>query len=136
MLIAAARNNGFAAYVGGGQNRWPAVHTLDAACLYRLAVESAPPGSRLHATDDEGVPMRSIVEEIARGLGLSTKSVSGDQAAGLLGAFVGGFTQVDNPTSSARTRELLRWHPSRPKLLRDLAEGHCFASTKQGEGAS
>ena len=128
MLVAAARRNGFAAYVGDGANRWPAVHTLDAARLYRLAVESAPAGSRLHAAADEGVPMRSIAEAIGRGLGVPARSFPVDKATEALPGMLGAFTQADNPTSSARTREILRWQPTHAGLLADLAEGHYFAN--------
>jgi nucleoside-diphosphate-sugar epimerase len=124
MLVAAARKNGFAAYVGEGSARWPAVHTLDAARLYRLALEAAPAGARLHAAADEGVPFRAIAEAIGRGLGLPAKSISADEAAGLLGGLVGMITQLDNPTSSARTRELLKWKPTHADLLADIAAGH------------
>jgi nucleoside-diphosphate-sugar epimerase len=126
MLIAAARKNGFAAYVGDGNNRWPAVHTLDAANLYRLALESAPAGSHLHAAADEGVPFRSLAEAIAKGLGVPAKSIPAEQAGELLGGFVGMIAQLDNPTSSARTREVLGWKPTHAGLLADLAERHYF----------
>jgi len=126
MLVAAARKNGFSPYVGEGAARWPAVHTLDAARLYRLALESAPAGSRIHAAAEEGVPFRAIAEAIARGLNLPAKSIPADQAAPIFGGFLGMITQLDNPTSSARTRELLRWKPAHPELLADIAEGHYF----------
>jgi len=126
MLIAAARKNGFAPYVGEGSARWPAVHTLDAARLYRLALESAPAGSRIHAAAEEGVPFRAIAEAIARGLNLPAKSIPADQAAPVFGGFLGMITQLDNPTSSTRTRELLGWKPGHPQLLADIAEGHYF----------
>ena len=128
MLVAAARRNGFAAHVGDGAARWPAVHTLDAARLYRLALEGAPAGSRLHAAAEEGVPFRSIAEAIGRGLGLPVKSVSSEGAAAALGGFVGMISQLDNPTSSARTRELLAWRPTHAPLLQDIAAGHYFAA--------
>lgn len=128
MLIGAARKSGFAAYVGEGSARWPAVHTLDAARLYRLAVEKAPAGSRLHAAADEGVPFRLIAEAIARGLKLPAKSVTPEQANDAFGGFLGMITQLDNLTSSARTRELLGWKPEHADLLADIAEGHYFAS--------
>jgi nucleoside-diphosphate-sugar epimerase len=128
MLVALARKNGFAGYVGDGAARWPAVHTLDAARLYRLAVESAPAGTRLHAAADEGIPFRAIAEAIGRGLGLPAKSVPAAQAGELLGGFVGMIAQLDNPVSSARTRELLSWRPTHPDLIADLAEGHYFAA--------
>jgi nucleoside-diphosphate-sugar epimerase len=128
MLIAAARKSGFAAYVGEGSARWPAVHTLDAARLYRLALEAAPAGSRVHAAAEEGVPFRSIAEAIARGLHVPAKSVSPEKAGEAFGGFLGMITQLDNPTSSARTRELLAWKPAHPGLLADITEGHYFAS--------
>ena len=128
MLIAAARKSGFAPYVGEGAARWPAVHTLDAARLYRLAVEAAPAGARLHAAAEEGVPFRSIAEAIARGLDLPAKSVSPEHAGEALGGFLGMITQLDNLTSSARTRELVGWKPAQPELLADIAAGHYFAS--------
>ena len=128
MLVAAARKNGLSAYVGDGGARWPAVHTLDAARLYRLALEAAPAGSRVHAAADEGVPFRSIAEAIGRGLGLPAESVPAEKAGEVLGGFVGMITQLDNPTSSARTRELLGWKPAHAGLLADIAEGHYFAS--------
>jgi nucleoside-diphosphate-sugar epimerase len=129
MLVGAARRNGFAAYVGDGSARWPAVHTLDAARLYRLALESAPAGARLHAAAESAVAFRSIAEAIARGLGVPAKSVAPEQAGDLLGGFIGLVAQLDNPTSSARTRELLGWAPNHPDLLADIAAGHYFGAS-------
>jgi nucleoside-diphosphate-sugar epimerase len=125
-LIGMARERGSAAYVGDGANRWPAVHTLDAARLYRLAVESAPAGSRLHGVADEGVPFRDIAEAIGRGLGLPAESVAPEEAAGRFG-FLAGFAVLDNPVSSAHTRERLGWEPTHPGLIADLDAGHYFA---------
>jgi nucleoside-diphosphate-sugar epimerase len=105
------------------------VHTLDAARLYRLALEAAPAGSRIHAAADEGVPFRSIAEAIGRGLGVPVKSIAAEEAGDVLGGFIGMIAQLDNLTSSARTRELLGWKPTHPGLLADIAEGHYFAST-------
>jgi len=127
MLVAAARKNGFAAYVGDGATRWPAVHTLDAATLYRLALESAPAGSHVHAAAEEGVPFRSIAEAIGRGLELPAKSIPAEKAGELLGGFLGMVAQLDNPTSSALTRERLGWKPTHAGLLADLAARHYFA---------
>ncbi|MFI9382000.1 SDR family oxidoreductase [Kutzneria sp. NPDC052558] len=125
-LIALARAKGVSGYVGDGANRWPAAHTLDVGRLYRLAVEHAPAGSRLHAVDDEGVPLRQIAEVIGRRLGVPTASIPAEDAAahfGWLTMLVG----IDNPTSSARTRQLLDWKPEHPGLLADLEEDHYFA---------
>jgi nucleoside-diphosphate-sugar epimerase len=129
-LIAMARKNGVSVYVGEGGNRWPAVHTLDAARLYRLAVESAPAGTRLHGVAEEGVAFRQVAEAIGGGLGVPVTSVSPDEAAKYLG-FLGTFAQVDNPSSSAATRALLKWDPMRNGLLADLAEGHYFTSSSR-----
>ncbi len=127
MLIAAARKNGFAAYVGDGAARWPAVHTLDAARLYRLALEAAPAGMRVHAAAEDGVPFRAIAEAIGRGLNVPAKSISSEQAAQVFGGFLGMVAQLDNLTSSARTREVLKWQPAHADLRADIADGHYFA---------
>ena len=124
-LIRFARQNGFAAYVGDGSNRWPAVHTLDAARLYRLALESAPAGSRLHAVHDEGVPLRTIAEAIGRGIHVPTRSITTEQAPEYLG-FLAGFAAMDNPATATSTTELLDWHPTQPTLLDDLAKPFYF----------
>jgi nucleoside-diphosphate-sugar epimerase len=128
ILIALAREKGFAAYVGDGANRWPAVHTLDAARLCRLALEQAPAGSRLHAVADEGVTFQEIAEIVGRHLDVPAKSVTLEEAADHFG-FLGTFAAADNPVSSARTRELLGWEPAHPGLVDDLEEGHYFAES-------
>ena len=128
MIVAAARKNGFSFYVGEGAARWPAVHTLDAARLYRLALESAPAGTHVHAAAEEGVAFRAIAEAIGRGLGPPAKSVTAEEATASVGPFLGMITQLDNPTSSARTRELLGWKPEHANLIEDIAAGHYFAS--------
>lgn len=124
-LIAIARAKGVSGYVGDGANRWPAVHTLDAARLYRLAVEQAPAGSRLHAVAEEGVPFREIAETIGRHLDVPAKSIDPQDAAEHFG-FMSAFVALDNPSSSARTQDLLGWQPVHPGLLHDLDQGHYF----------
>jgi nucleoside-diphosphate-sugar epimerase len=126
-LIAIARDKGAAAYVGDGSNRWPAGHTLDAARLYRLALEAAPAGSRLHAVGDEGIPFREIAEAIGRRLSLPVISVTPGEAEAYFG-FLSLFVALDNPTSSAQTQELLGWRPTHPGLIDDLDEGHYFTA--------
>jgi nucleoside-diphosphate-sugar epimerase len=126
MLIAIARNKGVSAYVGAGSSRWPAGHTLDVARLFRLALEAAAPGSRLHGIGDEGIPFRQIAEAIGRHLGLPAVSIAPEEAAAHLG-FLGMLAQLDNPTSSQRTQELLGWQPTHPGLIEDLEQGHYFA---------
>ncbi|MCG5432666.1 SDR family oxidoreductase [Mycobacterium sp. MYCO198283] len=125
-LISNARKTGQAVYVGDGTNRWPAIHDVDAARLYRLALESAPAGSMLHGAAEEGVPFRDIAEAIGQQLGVPAVSVSPEAAFEQLG-FIGWVAALDNPTSSAITRRLLGWTPEQPTLLEDLAAGHYFA---------
>jgi nucleoside-diphosphate-sugar epimerase len=127
-LVGAARTTGQSVYVGDGANRWPAVHTIDAARLYRLAIESAPAGSRLHGAAEEGVPFRDIATVIGEQLGVPTVGITAEQAVEQLG-FIGAIASMDNPTSSARTRELLGWQPGQPELLADLKAGHYFTPT-------
>jgi nucleoside-diphosphate-sugar epimerase len=124
-LIGFARAKGVSGFVGDGANRWPAVHTLDAARLYRLALESAPAGSRLHGVGDEGVPFRDIAAVIGSRLGLPVESVE-PQDAGAHFGFLGALVGLDNPTSNALTRELLGWEPAHVGLLDDLTHGHYF----------
>ena len=124
-LIGIAREKGVAGYVGDGSNRWPAGHTLDAGHLYRLALEAAPAGSRLHAVGDEGVPFREIAETIGRNLDLPAVSITPEDADAYFG-FLSLFVQLDNPTSSTLTQELLGWHPTHPGLIDDLDQGHYF----------
>jgi nucleoside-diphosphate-sugar epimerase len=124
-LISIARNTGVAGYLGDGSNRWPSVHTRDAARVYRLALEAAPAGSRLHPVDDEGVPLRDIAEVIARKLDVPTASIPAEDAEQHF-SFLAAFIGRDNPTSSQLTRRLLNWTPTHPGLLADLDQGHYF----------
>ena len=129
-LIGFARANGYAGYPGDGANRWPAAHTLDAVRVFRLALEKAPAGSRLHAVADEGVPLREIAEAIGRNLDLPVKSVPAEGSADYF-AFLTPFIAMNNPTSAARTRELLGWEPTHPGLIADIDAGHYFAATAE-----
>jgi nucleoside-diphosphate-sugar epimerase len=124
-LIAIARDQRVSGYVGEGANRWPAVHTLDAARVYRLALETAPAGTRLHAVADDGVPFRDIAEAIGRHLDVPVKSIVAEDANDHFG-FLGALVALDNPTSSAHTQELLDWQPTHPGLIDDLDQGHYF----------
>jgi nucleoside-diphosphate-sugar epimerase len=126
ILIGIAREEGFAGYPGEGTNRLPGVHTLDAARLYRLAVESAPAGQVLHGVADEGVPTGEIAAAIGRGTGLPVRSVPAEEVPGYF-AFLAGLLVLDNPTSNAKTRELLGWEPTHPGLIADYDAGHYFA---------
>ena len=125
MIIGVAREKGVSAYVGDGSNRWPTVHRLDAASLFRLALERAPAGSVLHGVGEEGVPIREVAEVIGRHLDVPVASISLEQAPehfGFLGAFIG----ADSPASSALTRARFGWQPKQPGLIDDLEQGHYF----------
>lgn len=124
-LVGIARDKGISAYVGDGSNRWPAVHRLDAAQLFRLAVENAPAGSTLHAVGDEGVPVRAIAEVIGRHLDLPVAAVASEDAAAHF-TWMAGFIGLDSPASGDQTRQLLGWRPTQPGLIDDLEKGHYF----------
>jgi nucleoside-diphosphate-sugar epimerase len=124
-LVAIARDKGVSAYVGDGSNRWPAVHRLDSAKLFALAVENAPAGSTLHAVADEGVPIRDIAGVIGSHLDVPVVSIApedADEHFTWLARFIG----ADCPASSILTRELLGWEPKQIGLVEDLDQGHYF----------
>ncbi len=126
-LIALAREKGVSAYVGDGLNRWPAVHRLDCAHLYRLALEKGSPGTRYNAVAEEGVRLREIAEAIGRGLKLPVVARSPEDAGehfGWLGMFIG----ADMPASSALTQERLDWRPTGVGLISDLEHARDFDS--------
>jgi len=124
MLIGIARTTGVSVYAGDGANRWPGVHRIDAARLYRLALERGASEARYHAVAEEGVPFRAIAEAIGRGLGVPTLSKSPEEAAAHFGWFAR-FAAIDAPSSSARTRALLGWEPTQIGLIDDI-DRHYF----------
>jgi nucleoside-diphosphate-sugar epimerase len=124
-VVGIARDKGVSGYIGDGANRWPAVHRLDSAHLFRLAVEEAPAGSTLHAVADEGVPIRDIAEVIGRHLNLPVVSIASDDAAEHF-TWLAAFLALDSPASSTLTRELLGWQPTQLGLIDDLDQGHYF----------
>jgi len=124
-LISIAREKGVSAFIGDGLNRWPAVHRLDAAHLYRLVIEKGSAGASYHGVADEGVPTRDIAEVIGRHLNLPVVIKSPEEAAGHFG-WIGRFFAIDGPASSAQTREHLGWQPVQPGLIADLNLGHYF----------
>ena len=126
-LIGVAREKRVSAYPGDGSNRWPAVHRLDAARAFRLAVEKAPAGSIIQPVDDEGVAAREIAETIGRHLDVPVTSVAADVAYDHFG-WIGPLFSVDAPATSRGTRELLDWQPTHHKLLADLDAGHYFTA--------
>ncbi|MGC2161545.1 MAG: SDR family oxidoreductase [Silvibacterium sp.] len=119
--IAAARQKGVSAYIGDGLNRWAAVHVLDAARLYRLAIEKAEPGARYHAVAEEGVSARDIADAIGRGLKVPIVSMTPEEAAGHFG-WLAMFAGLDIVASSAKTQQRMGWHPTGPGLIADLEQ--------------
>jgi nucleoside-diphosphate-sugar epimerase len=124
-LIAIAREKGASAYVGDGSNRWSAVHRLDAARLYRLALEKGSAGARYHGVADEGVPFREIAAVIGRRLSLPVVSKTPEDAADHFGWFAH-FAAIDCPASSAQTQERLGWRPKQSGLIPDLDRPRYF----------
>ncbi|MFD2873224.1 SDR family oxidoreductase [Mucilaginibacter ximonensis] len=122
ILVNLAREKGFSAYIGEGQNRWNAGHRLDAALLYRLALEQATPGARFHASTEEGITVKSIAEAIGKQLNLPVKSINAEEAAGHFSWFAQ-MAAIDCPSSSKWTQEHLNWRPSHPYLLTDIENG-------------
>jgi nucleoside-diphosphate-sugar epimerase len=124
-LIGIDREKGSSGYIGDGSNTWPAVHRLDAAHLFCLALEKAPAGSALHAIDEQGVALRDIAEVIGRHLDVPVVSVAPEEAVDHFG-WLGRFLGIDSHASSAITRNLLDWQPTHPSLIEDLELGHYF----------
>lgn len=129
-LVAVARDTGISGYIADGTNTWPAVHRLDAARLFRLALESAPAGSVLHGVAEEGVPIRAVAEVIGRHLDLPATSIAPEEAGGHFG-WLAGFVGLDIRASSTVTRRRLGWEPSHPGLIDDLEQGHYFGQAAE-----
>jgi nucleoside-diphosphate-sugar epimerase len=124
MVIGMAKEKGESAYIGEGNNHWPAVHRSDAAALYRLAIEKKPSLKILHAVAEPGVPFREIAEAIGEGLNIPVVSKTGDGIAAHFGWFAH-FAAMDCPASSAKTREALGWDTKGPGLIEDV-KAHYF----------
>jgi len=135
MLIKLAREKQASAYVGDGQNRWPAVHRLDAAHLYRLALEKGSAGAIYHAIGDQGVPFREIAAVIGRHLNVPVVGKSGDEVASHFGWF-SLFVAVDGPASSAKTERSLGWRPVHPGLIDDLHHGTYFGTSETSQNSA
>jgi len=127
-LVSIAREKGISAYIGDGLNRWPAVHRLDAARLYRLTLEKSSAAARYHGVADEGIPTRAIAEVIGRHLNVPVASKSREEAADHFG-WIAMFFAMDGPASSAQTQERLGWQPAEPGLIADLNLEHYFEHT-------
>ncbi len=123
-IIQTARKTGVSAYVGQGDNQWPAVHRLDAAQLFRLALEKGNTGYRYNAIGDEGIPVRTIAEMIGKYLNVPVVSISPDEATNHFD-WMGRFITFNNPASGAKTKAELGWNPTHIGLLEDLA-AHYF----------
>jgi len=133
-LIAIAREKGVSAYIGDGANRWPAVHRLDAAQLYRLAVEKGIAGARYHGIADQGVPFREIAEAIGRRLNVPAVSKSAEEAAEHFG-WIANFAGIDCPASSDETQQQLGWRPTHASLLADIDRPAYFEAGTAAAGA-
>ncbi|UJR17974.1 hypothetical protein I4U23_004873 [Adineta vaga] len=119
MLINAARQKGFVTYVGDGSARWPTVHRLDAAVLFRLALEKGTAGATYQAVAEQGVPTKDIMTVIGKHLRLPVEAKPLNEAVEAIG-FLAHVVGSDNPTSSEKTQKELGWHPTQPKLLADM----------------
>ena len=128
-LIEIARERGVSGYVNDGANSWAAVHRLDAARLFRLALEAAPAGARLHAIGDQGVPTRDIAELIGRWLNVPVVGVPAEQAGEHFG-WLGSFFAMDVLASSALTQQRYGWRPEQPGLLDDLDHAYYFNNAR------
>jgi nucleoside-diphosphate-sugar epimerase len=124
-LISIAREKAASAFIGDGLNRWPAVHRLDAAHLYRLILENGSAGAKYHGVADEGVPTREIAEAIGRGMNVPVVSKSPEEAADHFG-WIARFFGIDGPASSALTQNQLGWRPVQPGIIADLSAEHYF----------
>jgi nucleoside-diphosphate-sugar epimerase len=129
ILIELARKKGVSPYIGDGLNRWPAVHRLDAARLFRLALEKRAARANYHGVAEEGVPFREIAEVIGCRLNVPVVSKLTEEATRHFDWFAH-FAALDNPTSSQRTREVLRWQPKQPGLISDIDRPRYFETTK------
>ena len=121
MIAGVAKEKGVSAYIGDGQNLWPSVHRLDAARVYHLALEHGAQGGPFHAVAEEGIPFRQIAKAIGEQLGVPTKSISTEEAAGHFGPLAN-WVAGNGPASSTRTRERLGWEPREPGLIRDISQ--------------
>jgi nucleoside-diphosphate-sugar epimerase len=122
MLGEIARATGVSGYVGDGANRWPACHRLDAARLFRMALENAMPGTRLHAVAEEGVPLKAIAEAVGQAVGVPTRSFTPEEAGAQFG-WLAMFVMADTPASSAATQQTFGWRPTHPGLLAGIRQG-------------
>jgi len=124
-LIGVARDKGISGYPGDGASRWSAVHRLDAATLFRLALERAPARARLHGVAEESITSRQIAEAIGKQLGVPVQAIPPERVMAHFG-WIGAFFSIDKPASSAKTRALVGWKPAHIGLVEDLERGTYF----------
>lgn len=129
IMINIAREKGFSAYIGEGLSRWNAVNRLDAAHLYRLAIENGTSGVKYHAVGEESIELKTIAEAIGKGLNIPVRSIAPEEAEAHFSWFAG-FASIDCPASSKLTQQRLNWHPEHPTLLADLENGFYFNAKK------
>ena len=122
MLGQIARSTGVSGYIGDGANRWPAVHRLDAARLFRMALENATPGARLHAVGEEGITMKAIAEAVGENVGVPVRGFTAEEAFAQFG-WLTMLAMTDSPASSEATQQTFGWRPTHPGLLAGLREG-------------
>ncbi len=118
-MVAITREKGLSAYVGAGQNRFPAAHVTDVARLYRLALEKGQKGARYNAVAEEGISVRTVAEILGKGLNVPVRSITPEEAPTHLG-WMGMFAGMDLWASGAKTQARLDWHPTGPGLIADL----------------
>jgi len=123
MVIGMAREKGESAYIGNGNNQWPAVHRKDAASLYRLIIEKQPEQKVFHPVAETGIPFKEIAEAIGKGLNLPAASKTGDDIAAHFGWFAH-FAALNCPSSSDKTRQALGWEPHEPGLIADMTANY------------
>ena len=128
-MIEIAGKKGVSAYAEDGSNRWAAVHRLDAAHLFRLALENGDTGARYHAVAEEGIPLRKIAEAIGQSLNVPAVSKSSKEAAKLF-TWLRPFVEADNPVSSQLTQQRLEWRPTQPGVISDLAKSGLSGSLR------
>lgn len=130
LLIGLAKEKGVVGYPGDGANQWPAVHSRDLACLFRLALEKSPAGAYWHGIEGEGLRFREIAEAVGSRLGLPAVSIPADvlMLPGYFG-FLANLVTLDLPASNIITRQALGWEPAQPGLLADLDNAHYFPAS-------
>ncbi len=133
MLMGMAKKNGFVTYIADGSNRWPAVHVLDAAVLFRLALEKGSAGATYHAVAEQGIPIKTTMEAMGKGLEIPVESKAVEKAASAIG-FVAYLLGLDDFVSSEKTQKELGWSPTQPGLIEDMEANYFSAGMESKYG--